>query len=204
MEKEGRKLYKLDDGQMASRSVYIRQEFKKNRSRGDIAKELDVAYGIVHSATANMTNEVHDGTGRGGGRVVMIEFDGVTMERRQVMRQMFENGKSRSEIAKYFDTPFGTVYQATKDLGESSGRTGGKIMIEWPKGSGEEKARVDVIREMWTSGEFTRRQIANELNCDYAVVWMTTREKSDKDEAGEDVEIVDTGELDEEIEDLEE
>ncbi len=44
--------YFLDNGQECSRSAYIRQEFLKNKSRSEIAKELDVSYNIVFSATA--------------------------------------------------------------------------------------------------------------------------------------------------------
>jgi hypothetical protein len=182
-EKEDKKQYRLDNGQMGSRSAYIRQEFMKDRARGDIAKELGVSYGVVFSATTNMHNAKHPegAEGHAVARGVIME-DG--RSRAEHMRDMVKEGKTRGEIAKHFGAPYATVYAATKDLIEKGeGTHGGKVMIEW---EGVEQPRVDVIRELFAAGK-TRREIANLLACDYAVVWSATKVKGEKPEDGENV-----------------
>ena len=183
------KKFTLDDGTESSRSAYIRQEFNKGRSRGDITKELEVPYYIVYSATANMFNEAHpEGGGRafGGARGTMVEHPetGAMVSRASLMREMVEAGTSRGEVAKQFEVPYATVYAATKEIKTGAeGTHGGKVMITDPE-TGEEIARVDYIRAQFEAGK-SRREIANELSCDYAVVWAATKEKKEDEVAPE-------------------
>lgn len=193
-----RQQFLLDDGTTGSRSAYIRQEFKKDKARADIAKELDVPYYVVYSATANMYNAAHpeEGTGRG----VMIEDPetGEMIARAEMFRKEFENGMSRGDIAKKYDVPYASVYSVTKDKDGAEGSHGGKIMITLEDGT--EVGRADYIRQLYAEGEGkTRREIANELHCDYAVVWAATKEKKDKEVVP--VEITDIE--DDEVEDEE-
>ena len=176
-----RETYTLDDGIEGSRSAYIRQEFKKDKSRGEIAKELEVPYYIVYSATANMFNAQHqEGESGSVGRGIIME-DG--RSRAEHMREMYRDGTPRGEIAKHFEVPYSTVYAATKDEDAPEGaRQGGKVMITLEDGS--EVARVEYIRELYADGEgMTRREIADKLSCDYAVVWAATKEDKKEDEA---------------------
>lgn len=175
--------FKLDDGSEGSRSAYIRQEFKKDRSRNDIAKELKVAYYIVYAATANMFNAEHPEDGNtSGGRGTMVEDEESTTEpkamisRADAMRRDLDKGMTRGAIAKKYDVAYATVYAATKSE-TSSGEHGGKITIELEDGS--KVGRADYIRQLFAGGK-TRREIANELKCDYAIVWAATKVKKDK------------------------
>lgn len=198
----------LDDGTVGSRAAYIRQEFAKDRSRKDIAEELGVSYNIVFSATANMFNSHHPETGgRGGNRSVIVEWpkgSGEMRQRSDVMKELFASGMSRADIAKEFDCPYATVYGATKDVANPNGAVHrGKIMIEHPE-TGEQIARVDYIRELWETGEYTRRQIADKIKCDYSVVWSATKEakpESDEENTVEEV-VEDTEEVVEDTEEI--
>jgi len=193
--------YFLDNGQECSRSAYIRQEFLKNKSRSEIAKELDVSYNIVFSATANMFNEKHPegATGRGsGGRSVIVEDprDGQMKPRAQVMKELYAEGQTRAEIAKQFDVAYATVYGATKDVeppeGSKAARTG-RVMITHPE-TGEKVARVDFIREQYALGK-TRREIANMAGCDYTIVWMATKPVKEEGEEEAPTDAVESPDL---------
>ena len=51
-EKKGQTVYLLEGpGKGMKRAEYIRQEFKKGRTRGEIAKELGIVYQIIFAAT---------------------------------------------------------------------------------------------------------------------------------------------------------
>jgi len=186
------KIYTLDNGQECSRSAFIRQEFMKDRSRGDIAKEVGIAYGLVYTATANMYNLVHPegGTGRTGNRGAILDAE-VTLKdgtvipigssRADLFRAQVTSGeKTRGELAKEFDIPYATVYAATKDAVVPGGEAthGGRVILE------NGTPRAEYIRAQFAAG-ITRRAIADELHCDYAIVWAATKGKK---EAGEAVE----------------
>jgi hypothetical protein len=166
-------------GKPISRSAYIRQEFMKDKSRGQIAKELGCAYGIVYSATTNMENAVHKNTdGVSAARGVVIEHP-VTKEnisRADYCREQVEAGRSRGDVAKELGVAYATVYAATKDLKVSGSAGGARVVVEV---DGEKKGRADYIRELFAEGK-TRREIANEIGCDYAVVWAATKTLTEK------------------------
>ncbi len=110
----GRVMVELEDGKQIPRTDYIRQQLEEGRTRGDIAKELDIAYGTVYAASKGM-----DIPGGGGGRK-MIEVDGKEMARVDYIRQLFEEGKPRNDIADQITKMSGercdysTVWAATK------------------------------------------------------------------------------------------
>lgn len=211
----------LDDGSISSRSAYIRQEFKKDRSRGDIAKELGVAYYIVYSATTNMFNAAHPegGSGVGSARGEMIAITETTREyvadrdayageetlvnipRSAYMRELVKGGMSRGEVAKLLDCPYATVYASTKD--EEGGTTKATRVVLIHPETGEEINRADYIRELFEAG-MTRKEIAVHITkmtgdlCDYSTVWAATKPPKAEVEAVEAVEAT------EEVEEVEE
>lgn len=199
-----KQMFQLDDGTMASRSAYIRQEFKKDRNRGEIAKELAVAYYVVYSATTNMYNAAHPegAVSSFGSRGTMVSVDVVgedgvvtptMMPRTEAMRRDLVAGMTRGDIAKKYDCPYATVYAATKEENADGTIKVAKKMIEHPV-TGELKPRVEVIRELYEADkdkDGIRRIIADLLHVDYAVVWAATKapkEPSDEDVAHEIVE----------------
>lgn len=184
-----RVVYRLPDGQEVARAAYIRYLFKEqNMSRGEIAKELGVPYSTVYSATANMEN-THHRIGEGGGgfakKFVTLE-DGTTMGRAEYIRKRIKEGATRGEVAKELQISYSAVWAATKDMEEVKGDgSGGAVIINHPV-TGVPVKRVDYIREAFAAGK-TRREIANELMCDYAVVWAATRPiKASQNAADED------------------
>lgn len=175
--------YELD-GREVTRAEYIRNMFKnQDKSRGEIAKELNIPYAAVYSATANMENSHHT-TGGGGiaaKKYVTLE-DGTQMARADYIRKRAKEGATRGEIAKELQISYSAVWAATKDLeGIAGGTFGGAVMVTHPE-TGESVKRVDYIRELFTQGK-TRREIANAVGCDYAVVWAATRQPKEVDEA---------------------
>ena len=177
-----------------SRAQFIRNEFVAGKSRPEIAKELGVKHYIVYSATANMYNDAHpQGGGGGRNRGEMIEWpigSGEIKARAQVMRELFAEGKTRSEIKEMFGTAYATVYAATKDTeGPAGGQGRGRVSIEWPAGSGTMVPRTEVIRQLFAehkdSEENPRRAIATLLGVDYAVVWAATKPAKAEGEAAE-------------------
>jgi transposase len=171
-----------ENGEPISRSGYIRQQFLKDRTRGDIAKELGVAYGIVYSATTNMENAHHsnneDGTVNRGA-VISVQTDAgeVKMSRADYARQEVGKGRTRGDVAKELGVAYATVYAATKELEATAGAgagTGRKLVEVEVDGVVQHLPRAQYIRSQFELGK-TRRAIADELHCDYAVVWAATK-----------------------------
>lgn len=220
--KEDKKTYKLDDDSEGSRSAYIRQEFKKDKSRAEIAKELGVKYYVVYSATANMFNAKHPegGSENNSGSVNVakvnadfkfvdaegnttkkVDVDGVeteveltaedaaTIGRAELMRELFEAGKTRSELKDYFNVAYATVYAATKDTKAPAGtvrerNTKVQITLE----DGTKIDRADYIRQLYADGKgMSRKDIAKKLTketgdlVDYSIVWSATKPKKADD-----------------------
>lgn len=89
-----------------SRNDWIKEQVEAGVSRGEIAKILDLSYGVVYNLTKDQ-----DGT-----RVKYdIELeDGTVISRSAYIRQLFAEGQSRSDIAKTLDVPYSVIWQATK------------------------------------------------------------------------------------------
>lgn len=89
-----------------SRNEWIKEQVAAGVSRGDLAKLLDLSYGVVYNLTKDQdgTRVKHD-----------IELDdGSVISRSAYIRQLFAEGKSRSDIAKELEVPYSVVWQATK------------------------------------------------------------------------------------------
>ena len=202
--------YTLEDGTEGSRSAYIKQEFKKDRSRAEIAKELGVKYYIVYSATANMFNAVHTEEGEHGakasvsvarvnkdfkfinaeGTEVTTAEEAATIPRVALMKELATAGVTRSAMEKYFDVPYATVYAATKDMFESTTRVRHTLID--PE-TGEEVKRSEYIRKLYADGKgMTRKEIAKKLTemtgdlIDYATVWAATKSAKEEENKGAD------------------
>lgn len=110
----GRTMVELEDGSKIARTDYIRQQVGEGRPRGDVAKELGIPYGTVFAACKGM-----DIPGAGGGRK-MVEVDGKSIARVDYIRQLYEQGMSRGDIANKITVMTGercdysTVWAATK------------------------------------------------------------------------------------------
>jgi len=113
-------VYQLDDGRITTvRSEFIRQEFNKGKSRGEIVKMLNdmgdkVTYQIVAIATINMDN----GTIRNQGRRVYLEFeDGTKIPRKEyIVEQIVEKGRTMVDIAKELGISYHSVYMSVEDI----------------------------------------------------------------------------------------
>ena len=143
-------------GTEVSRSAHIRELFKGGLSRGEIAKELAVPYGTVYTATVNMFNDKHP------------EGGAVKQTKASQIRELVELGLTRGAIAKELGVPYGTVYSATKGTPTENPRR------HTVKVGDTDVSRAEYIRTQYKDGK-SRREIANELHCDYAVVWAATR-----------------------------
>lgn len=88
------------------RNEWIKEQVEKGMSRGDIAKALDLSYGVIY----NLTREQE---GTRSKHTIEME-DGTVMTRSEFIRKEHGEGKSRSEIAKELDVPYSVVWQATK------------------------------------------------------------------------------------------
>lgn len=170
--------YQLSDGRIVSRAEVIRELFSQNWKRADIAKHLDVPYNVVFQATANMTN-AHHAPGKGGvAAPKMITLpDGTQMPRAEYIRQQVAAGRSRAEIAKELGISPSAVWSATKDMKGSRRAERHYVKLD----DGTEIPRNEYIRKRFLEGA-TRREIANELGCDYTVVWQATKAITKKDE----------------------
>jgi predicted transcriptional regulator len=88
------------------RNDWIKEQVEAGVSRGDVAKALDLSYGVVYNLTKDQegTRIRHE---------IELE-DGTKISRSAYIRQLFDEGKTRSEIAKDLEVPYSVVWQATK------------------------------------------------------------------------------------------
>jgi len=89
-----------------SRNEWIKEQVAAGVSRGDIAKLLNLSYGVIYGLTkeAEGTRTAH---------TVELE-DGTVMSRADYIRMRAAEGVSRGDIAKELDVPYSVVWQATK------------------------------------------------------------------------------------------
>lgn len=89
-----------------SRNEWIKEQVEAGMSRGDVAKILDLSYGVVYGLTkeAEGTRTTH---------TVELE-DGTTVSRTEYIRMRAAEGVSRGDIAKELNVPYSVVWQATK------------------------------------------------------------------------------------------
>ena len=89
-----------------SRNDWIKEQVEAGVSRGDVAKILDISYGVVYGLTkeAEGTRATH---------MITLE-DGTEIARSEYIRQLAANGMTRGEIAKELGVEYSVVWQATK------------------------------------------------------------------------------------------
>lgn len=98
--------YAEDDLMDKSRNEWIQEVVAAGMSRGDVAKILDVSYGVVYGLTK-------DAEGTRQTYTVTLE-DGTEMSRAEYIRRQAAAGVSRGDIAKELGVPYSVVWQATK------------------------------------------------------------------------------------------
>ena len=98
--------YAEDDLMDKPRNEWIQEVVAAGMSRGDVAKILDVSYGVVYGLTkdAEGTRQTH---------TVTLE-DGTEIPRAEYIRRQAAAGVSRGDIAKELGVPYSVVWQATK------------------------------------------------------------------------------------------
>jgi DNA-binding CsgD family transcriptional regulator len=89
------------------RNTWIKEQVEAGVSRGDVAKKLDVSYGVVYG----ITKEVAGASARHE-----IEYNGETLSRSEYIRVLFAEGKSRADIAKELEVDYPVVWSALKVL----------------------------------------------------------------------------------------
>jgi len=89
-----------------ARNEWIQEQVDAGANRGDIAKLLDLSYGVIYNITKEQdgTRVKHD---------VTLE-DGKVVSRAEYIRIKFAAGETRGDIAKELDVPYSIVWQATK------------------------------------------------------------------------------------------
>jgi predicted transcriptional regulator len=94
------------DVEDTNRNEWIKEQVEAGVGRGDIAKLLELSYGVIYNLTKDQdgTRVRHD---------IELE-DGTVISRSEYIRQLFAEGQSRSDIAKELDVPYSVVWQATK------------------------------------------------------------------------------------------
>lgn len=98
--------YTDEDLMDKSRNEWIKEQVEAGMSRGDVAKILDLSYGVVYGLTkeAEGTRTAHT-----------IELaDGTLISRAEYIRKRAAEGVSRGDIAKELGVPYSVVWQATK------------------------------------------------------------------------------------------
>ncbi len=98
--------YAAEDLQDKNRNEWIKESIEAGMSRGDIAKILNLSYGVIYGLTKDSENTRQTHT-------VTLE-DGTEISRAEYIRRRVAEGVSRSDVAKELDVPYSVVWQATK------------------------------------------------------------------------------------------
>ncbi len=96
----------LPDLTDANRNDYIREQVAAGVSRGELAKKLDMSYGVIYGMTKD--------SDQGRTRIEVELADGTKVSRADYIRLQVAAGMSRSDIAKELNVPYSVVWQATK------------------------------------------------------------------------------------------
>ena len=99
-------VYAAEELVTKDRNQWIKEQVAAGVSRGDVAKILDLSYGVIYGITKEQdgTRATHE---------VELE-DGTKISRSEYIRRLLASGKTRGEIAKELDVPYSVVWQATK------------------------------------------------------------------------------------------
>lgn len=88
------------------RNTWIREQVAAGVSRGDVAKALDLSYGVVYGLTK-------DAAGNRAKHEVELP-DGTKVSRSEYIRMRVAEGVSKSNVAKELGVEYSVVWQATK------------------------------------------------------------------------------------------
>lgn len=99
-----------------SRASQIRKLFDSGMSRAEVAKELGIRYQVVYQATKDASNPHHNGTTTGRNTMITDPITGLPITRKDFFRREYAIGRTRLSLAREFNVPFQTVYQATRDV----------------------------------------------------------------------------------------
>lgn len=87
------------------RNTWIKEQVAAGMSRGDIAKMLDLSYGVVYGLTKE----------EGTRQKYEVELpDGTKMGRAEYIRKRVAEGVSKADVAKELGVEYSVVWQATK------------------------------------------------------------------------------------------
>ena len=89
------------------RNEWIKEQVEAGVSRGDVAKKLGLSYGVVYNVTKDI---------KGASQRHEVEYQGETMSRSEYIRRRFQEGVSKSEIAKELGVDYPVVWSALKTL----------------------------------------------------------------------------------------
>lgn len=90
------------------RNTFIKEQVAAGVNRGEIAKFLDLSYGVIY----NLTKEGESGRTK---HDVELE-DGTIVSRSEYIRMLAASGVSKSDIAKQLNVEYSVVWQATKQV----------------------------------------------------------------------------------------
>jgi len=98
----------VPDTMESDRNEWIKRQIEAGLSRGDIAKMLDLSYGVVYGLTKDA-----DGT-RQKYEVELV--DGTKISRSEYIRKRVAEGVTKGDIAKELGVEYSVVWQATKKM----------------------------------------------------------------------------------------
>lgn len=99
----------IGETKSVERNTWIREKVESGTGRGDIAKMLDLSYGVIYG----VTKELQEGAGHS--RIMVTLDDGTEVSRSEYIRMQYAAGVTRGDIAKNLDVPYSVVWQATKE-----------------------------------------------------------------------------------------
>ena len=103
------------NNEVVLRNDWIRAQFEAGMKRKEIAAVLGVRYQVVYAATKHMENIAHNSTTTGR-NILLTAEDGTIQSRKNIIRDRYLRGESRSEIAKSLSVRYQIVYAATKGI----------------------------------------------------------------------------------------
>lgn len=98
--------FEVGETKEVNRNEWIKEQVATGVSRGDIAKYLDMSYGVIYGITKDQ-----EGTRQ---RVEIELDDGTKVSRAEYIRMKVAAGASKSDVAKELGVPYSVVWQATK------------------------------------------------------------------------------------------
>ena len=133
---------------------------------------------------------------------VEVEAEAAERPVKDVIRELFKAGKSRSEIAKELNVSYQRVFSLTKgETNASTGESGArpKVILDATVADGrfDGVARIEAIRTLFGEG-LKVGEIAKLLGCSYQIVFQATR--AQREQAAAAVEPVEGEEAEDELE----